>query len=317
MLRNLSEQITIVAVLVTTTASVSATVLGPLPYRSAADSPFVDVALDGSWQVEDFEDGSIDIEGITTPRGNAFSGRTQISSGIERFSANSVAGDSVSGSGIGNFLVTLPSACAQSYPPRCPTHLRIAFDTETPVTMAGFVWTDAVRFNALHYHPLATISIRDLDDQLVEEIRLDQLPLREEMENVTSDDLFVGFIAHQGIGRLDINVETDQFGGILAIDHLQIGTAPLPGDMNRDGDVDFGDFIAFSGRFSKPASGWSDGDFNFDGMTTFEDFSQLAAHFGATSPVPTSPVPEPSGIWLVLLAVSTILWLNRCRRSVS
>lgn len=57
----------------------------------------------------------------------------------------------------------------------------------------------------------------------------------------------------------------------------------LPGDVNLDGAIAFGDFLQLAGGFGKSPNGWSAGDFNLDGQTDFADFLELAGSFGFES----------------------------------
>jgi hypothetical protein len=53
----------------------------------------------------------------------------------------------------------------------------------------------------------------------------------------------------------------------------------IPGDANKDGKVDFNDYIIFSQNYGK-AGGWAQGDFNGDGLVDFKDFLILSQHYG-------------------------------------
>lgn len=54
----------------------------------------------------------------------------------------------------------------------------------------------------------------------------------------------------------------------------------LVGDANRDGVVDFADFIRLAANFNQVDAVWEDGDFDGDKMVSFEDFILLTQHFG-------------------------------------
>lgn len=59
---------------------------------------------------------------------------------------------------------------------------------------------------------------------------------------------------------------------------------PLPGDSDRDGQVNFADFITLSTHFGKASDAvWAEGDFNEDGKVDFSDFILLAANFGRST----------------------------------
>ena len=53
------------------------------------------------------------------------------------------------------------------------------------------------------------------------------------------------------------------------------------GDSDRDGDVDFTDFLRLSSNFGKAEDAvWADGDWTLDGAVDFADFLALSANFG-------------------------------------
>lgn len=56
--------------------------------------------------------------------------------------------------------------------------------------------------------------------------------------------------------------------------------APLPGDVNLDGEVSFADFLILSMNFGNVDSERSDGDLNDDALVSFEDFLILTNDFG-------------------------------------
>ncbi len=53
----------------------------------------------------------------------------------------------------------------------------------------------------------------------------------------------------------------------------------LNGDADKDGDVDFSDFVTLSNNFETPGS-WKDGDFTHDGWVDFADFVLLSSNYG-------------------------------------
>jgi hypothetical protein len=61
----------------------------------------------------------------------------------------------------------------------------------------------------------------------------------------------------------------------------------LPGDANRDGDVDFQDYQALEGNFGRTVGvTWSMGDFDADGDVDFTDYQALELNFGHAAPEP-------------------------------
>ena len=88
-----------------------------------------------------------------------------------------------------------------------------------------------------------------------------------------------------GDGDLDILLETpggrDGPDRLLWFESEIVG--PIPGDIDRDGEVDFADFLALSVSFEEVVdAAWEDGDFNSDGQVGFADFLILSANFGAS-----------------------------------
>ena len=75
-----------------------------------------------------------------------------------------------------------------------------------------------------------------------------------------------------------------------------LGGGLLDGDADFDGGVSINDFNALAGNFGQ-ASGqkWSTGDFDFDGGVSINDFNLLAGNFGQT-------LPAGSQAWAGLLA---------------
>ncbi len=226
-------------------------VIGPFPYGGVEDSPFPEFGIEESFVLEDFEDGQLNVPGVMlADRSSVFVGETSITTRVAAYSANSVEGFDDGG----QFLLTTPTVCALSYPPQCPSSISLVFDHETfgsLPTYVAFVWTDAVRLDQRRFHPLAKISVSDSQGQVIDNLELQPLPARDELGDVTSDDILLGFVAHEGISQLDFSVTTDQEGGVLSVDHLQFGFAALPGDSDRDGDVDFDDFSVLSTSLSE------------------------------------------------------------------
>ena len=78
-------------------------------------------------------------------------------------------------------------------------------------------------------------------------------------------------------GTVYLTATDGQTGGELWVIPRQ-GT--LPGDIDQDGDVDFGDFLILSASFSKTVPPGTSGDFDDDGIVGFSDFLVLSANFG-------------------------------------
>ena len=70
--------------------------------------------------------------------------------------------------------------------------------------------------------------------------------------------------------------------GIQGSYALSVGAelVSTPGDANRDGQVNFADFLILSVAFGTEG-GWPSGDFDGDGVVTFSDFLVLSSNFGS------------------------------------
>jgi mannan endo-1,4-beta-mannosidase len=89
--------------------------------------------------------------------------------------------------------------------------------------------------------------------------------------------------------------------------------APIPGDFNRNGAVDIGDYVVW--RKSQGQTGWglaADGDLN--GRVDDADYAVWRSHFGqppGSGAIAGAAVPEPQ-IWtLLLLAAATVAFGRR------
>ena len=292
-----------------------------VPYQGIADSPFHEFGIEGTLRAEDFEGGSLNLPGVelmemTEPS----AGYTFVTGTIPRSSANSIAEDTGDPT-TGLFLLNDPALCSTTFPPRCSSIVSLKFSEETLgqlPTFVGFAWTDAVRFDDPSFpraFPTGRVSTFNAEGQLLDVLEVRDLPLRD-ASDPTSDDMFFAFVHHDGFSRLDFKVITDEEGGLLSMDHLQVGLAALAGDADRDGTVDFADFLKLSANFGEPGN-WQAGDFNFDGYTTFRDFLLLANNFGRALnrvDVLASAVPEPATSLLGLAAVLGLAHISRQRR---
>ncbi len=74
---------------------------------------------------------------------------------------------------------------------------------------------------------------------------------------------------------LDNDSDSDSADFDLLLDYAGLKN----GDANRDGFVDFDDFLTLSGNFGDLNASWTDGDFNRDGEVEFGDFLILSGNF--------------------------------------
>lgn len=98
--------------------------------------------------------------------------------------------------------------------------------------------------------------------------------------------------------------------------------APLPGDANCDGKVDFTDLVTMARHYRMTGATWTEGDFDLDGKVDFADLVLLARNYGQTltgsqlgqlDPAfradvekAFAEVPEPACLPLVSLAVAVL-----------
>jgi hypothetical protein len=187
------------------TAALFAGPVGPVPYLSANDSPFKSVDFSaGYFHLEDFEDGQLNVPGVTASAGAPF-GPGSITDSVDAddgaIDGSGTGGNSFfSGAGSSGISFTFDNATLGSL----PTH-------------AGLVWTDS--------GVGATITFQAFDaaDQLLGTIGPSSEPgVFPDNNNSggTAEDRFFGWTDSAGIGRIFISNST---GGI-EVDHLQYGS---------------------------------------------------------------------------------------------
>ena len=90
----------------------------------------------------------------------------------------------------------------------------------------------------------------------------------------------------------------------------------LPGDLNGNGDVAFGDFLVLSGNFGDPTKTlYTEGNIDLMNGVAFSDFLALSGNFGKTpaAGATAAAVPEPSSLVLVSLGALYLLGRRRHR----
>ena len=98
------------------------------------------------------------------------------------------------------------------------------------------------------------------------------------------------------------------------------GLAVMPGDANRDGQVDINDLTVVLTNFGRTGCGWSQGcmDGNPAGTVDVNDLTIVLSNFGqsaASPPIGLAAVPEPSCFLLVLSASGLLARAWRTRRA--
>lgn len=112
--------------------------------------------------------------------------------------------------------------------------------------------------------------------------------------------------------------EITEFGGTAppifgpTNDTMVLLRGTLYGDANIDGVVNISDFALLGANFNTPGT-WSKGDFNYDMTVGIGDFAQLAANFNQVAATGRSPVPEPTGVAMGLLAGAMLAGRRRGR----
>ena len=181
-------------------AAVPATLLGPVPYRSALDSPFTGAPGVTTVFLEDFEDGPV----ITAPGVTASS--TTPSSSFGTALIDSV--DLDDGVADGTCQVGCDALFAFG-------QIDFAFDGTglggLP-THAGLVWTDG------GIGATITFSAFDASGAILTEVTATGIP-DDNYNGGTAEDRFFGVIAPAGVARIRLSNST---GGI-EVDHLQWG----------------------------------------------------------------------------------------------
>jgi hypothetical protein len=117
---------------------------------------------------------------------------------------------------------------------------------------------------------------------------------------------------------IDANVTTAVRGDSVFTFGLNSNPAAglRPGDINRDGTVNIGDFAVLQNNFNQSPRVWDTGDVNDDNTTNIGDFAVIQNNFNQSAPAPISAVPEPASLTLVGLSAICGMMLAR-RRSNS
>jgi hypothetical protein len=211
-------------------SALGATLYGPTPYRSAADSPFDLSGLGSTFYLEDFEDGELNTPGISWlgPPGIVLEPGTL---------TDSVDGDDGVIDGLGRDGRSLRSVGISvdfSDPPNVSLITSYKFDATALGFLPnafGFVWTDGP--------PLGAVVIDVLDD--AGNIRNHYYwpetgygTIGDEFfDGGTADDSFYGIYDPNGFSRIVVWTHTrdDQFNS-FELDHLQYGViVPEPSTM--------------------------------------------------------------------------------------
>lgn len=112
------------------------------------------------------------------------------------------------------------------------------------------------------------------------------------------------------ISAVRIDLYEPWIGGIL--DDI----APMPGDADRDGDVDYDDLVALATHYGTDTdAGWSMGNFDGDGDVDLVDLGIMAQTYGSGLPVELDfqadlaaarAIPDPSSLLLLAVGAATL-----------
>ena len=175
----------------------AATLVGPTPYLSQADSPFV---ANGMFYLDDFEDNALNTPGVTPSTGSV------IAPGSITDSVDADDG-ATDGSGTGGHSFFSGNGSAG---------IRFDFDAGALValpTAAGIVWTDGEGSYSFEAFNAMGLSLGTLGP----------FPAAGSVDGDTSEDRFFGVYEAGGISAILIS---NTLGGI-EVDHLQYGAATL------------------------------------------------------------------------------------------
>lgn len=135
--------------------------------------------------------------------------------------------------------------------------------------------------------------------------------------------LSLAIVAGDNDARFDLNgdelLTQADIEAFLADEHVRRGN----GDSDFNGTVEFADFLALANYFGLSAGDpslpdgeltWSNGDFLVNGKVEFADFLIVADNFGMTfEDVAAASVPEPSGLWMISIALLLACGTRHCR----
>ena len=183
--------------------------LGPTEYLSQADSPFTSSGVQGSFFLEDFEDGSLDTPGVTASAG------TVVPPGFESL-IDSVDGDdgSIDGSGLGGHsFFSSPGAAGITF----------SFDADVLGALpsyVGIVWTDGAGTTTFEAFDAAGNSLGAIGPVSIAD---------GSHSGTTGDDRLFSVVHEGGVSAIWIS---NTAGGI-EVDHLQYAgqfslTIPTP-----------------------------------------------------------------------------------------
>jgi len=236
-------------------------------YFAFDDSPFASVSFSaGYFHLEKFENGFLSTAGVIASgglvllRSDAFSDSVDGDDGVVDNNGNTGGATTGAFYSAGFFSIEF-AFDASKLGEHLPTHVGLVL---TDCSADSFVTLRAFRGDIA----LGSISGTQISEKM----------------HFTQQDRFYGFFDSRGIDRFVLSLASDND---WAMDHLQYGYAPCPGDLNGDGLVEDSDFSIFVGAYDTldctdplmPPGCQS--DLNRDGLVDDSDFSIFVVAYNA------------------------------------
>jgi probable HAF family extracellular repeat protein len=131
------------------------------------------------------------------------------------------------------------------------------------------------------------------------------------MENLTALDPNSGWqeLSVEGINNAG-QIVGSGYNSADALHAFLMTPVLLPGDVNGDGKVDVNDLTIVLTNFGKTGMSWSEGAMDGDptGTVDVNDLTIVLSNFGGTAGAGVAPVPEPSTMALLAVAVGLLAW---------
>ena len=190
--------------------------LGPLPYLSAADSPFDLSRLGSTFFLEDFEDGVLNTPGISQPPSPAPQAFVRIPGpGTDSVDADDGLMDGFGSNG--HSLQATNVSVNPSIPPRVFQSITLLFSDEVAPNAFGFVWTGGVPGTRLSFYVYDS-EIRKIGEQHYLDLA------GNDHEGETVEDRFFGVVTDQPIGAVGFEIFNFGDSRWFEMDHVQYGT---------------------------------------------------------------------------------------------
>lgn len=113
--------------------------------------------------------------------------------------------------------------------------------------------------------------------------------------------------------QLPDDIYPNAIGGVFTYELGQVaGPTCDPntaGDLDGNGQVEFGDFLILADHFGSDAVDHTTGDIDCNGRVEFSDFLILAENFG-TATGEVASIPEPAAFQMLVLSAAGILFLR-------